>query len=250
MDILTKTFIKNLGKGRAWYAADSFTQDFFSAIISPFKEIKKYLTELQYVHFPQKVLKEENVINGENLFDISPEGDLESRANNVAIEWLMLAGNLSYKTIEKALNQAGYKVIVYENPETDNFNLGTTFYYGSNVYGGVNNSDDKVPIQYGAHSARLIGNGLLNIEGTNQEPVKLKNGKHTFYVLGRFTPSDKDWEEITNIILKMKRGTSVAICQIEERKIIDNDYYNVQSFADYCDGGTPFTTDWFEKINS
>jgi len=247
MKSILNAFIRNLGNGRAWIYNKLFTNDFFNVLLSPIAEAKQYIYELKYVHFPYIVVKEENVINGEKLFAItSPEGTLEERANKVANEWLMLGGNLHYKNLEKALINAGFKIRIIEIINTGKINLGKSYNYGSFCF---NSNDGTKTIQYGAHSGKFIGNGILNIQGKNKEPVKLKNGKNSFYIQGYFTPTEKEWDLITSIVLKLKPGHKMAICQIEERKIADNDFYNVEIFHDYLDGGTPATTDFFEHIN-
>ena len=92
MDILTKAFIKNLGKGRAWLCGDAFTQDLFKLFISPFADFKKYLSDMKFVHFTTKNLSENDVQNGEILFGTTHVADsLEARASNVEMSWRMLA---------------------------------------------------------------------------------------------------------------------------------------------------------------
>jgi len=247
MNILTKTFIKLLGKGRAWLCNDSFTQEFFELLISPAAQLKKHLSELKYVHFPSIVIKEENVINSEIMFNLTNTSKtLETRANNAALEWRMLNGNLHYKTLENALNKAGYKIRIIEFPYSGSINLGNGITFGSYSY---NQTQDSNKIQYGAHSGKLIANGILNIEEINKEPVQLVDGKNAFYIQGYFTPSESDWDKITDIVLKLKPAHKVAVCQIAERTIADNYYYNVSAFNDNIDGGTPATTEFFEHLN-
>ena len=118
--------------------------------------------------------------------------------------------------------------------------------YGTGAYNGY--IEDK-KMQYGGHDSRVIGNGFLNIAGKIKDPAQFLNGKHAFYIQGFFDPSDKQWDRIVEIVLRLKPAHAVAVCQIAERKEADNGYYNTTVFADVMDGGYPDTTLFKEKIN-
>ncbi|MBQ9149872.1 hypothetical protein IJX73_02965 [bacterium] len=248
MKTLVKTFVKLLGNGRAWLHPKEFMLDFYEVLISPLHELKEYLIALKSTHFPTKNLKIENILNGENQFGITHLAKTtKERANNVELEWSMFAGNLNFKTLEKSLQKAGLKILVRENTLNQEIDLGTGFYYGTSSYYGE--KDGELP-QYGAHFTRVIGNGFLNVQGSNIEPAQFKNGKNTIYLKGWFEPSESEWEHITEIVLKLKPGHTVAICDIAERKVIDNEWYNTTEFKDEVDGGTPEITDFFEYVNA
>lgn len=247
MNVLKSTFIKCLGKGRAWLCGDSFTNELIGVFTSPLSDIKKYFLKLKESHFPSKNLLEENILNGETLFGISHIAEnLEERANNVEIEWSMLAGNLNYKTIETALKKVGFKIKVIENISFQRPDLGTGFLFGNTQYNGIK---DEKRAQFGGHFTKIIGNGFLDIEGTNKDPARFVNGKNSFYLKGFFDPSDKEWDYISEIVLKLKPLQSVAICNIAERKIVDNEWYDTTEFLDILDGGTPEMEDFFEILN-
>jgi hypothetical protein len=245
--MLIKTFSKLLGKGRAWIHPSEFMQDFYEVLISPLKDVFDYIRNLQYIHFQSFYTNIENILNDEKLFGIKRVAStLTERANNIEIEWQMLSGNLNYKTLEDALLKAGFKIKIIENCDIADIDLGEGVSYGNSMYGGV---VDGKQTQYGAHATKVISNGFLDICGINYDPVQLVNGKNLFYIKGYFNPNENEWDYITELVLKLKAMHTVAICEIAERVIVDNRFYNTTEFDDGIDGGTPFTTDWFEWLN-
>lgn len=238
-------FKKNLGKGRAWITPKGFTSDFYDLIVSPFSELFSYFKGLKKVHFSTVEIDENNIINNEDLFDITPRETLEERAEDIDLAWKMLSGNSAFQTLENYLQRAGFEVYISENTSGVP-NLGTGFNYGGVQYDGE--IDDK-HAQYGGHLGRVIGNGFLNIAGKIKDPAQFINGNHAFYIQGFFDPSDKEWDRIIEIVLRLKPAHTVAVCQIAERKKADNEYYNTSVFADVIDGGTPFTKLFKEKLN-
>ena len=239
-------FKKNLGKGRAWLTPKGFTSDFYELLVSPFSELFSYFKGLKKVHFSTVELDENNIINNEDLFGITPRNTLEERAEDIDLAWKMLSGNSAFKTLEDYLQRAGFDVYISENTSDNTPYLGTGFNYGGVQYDGE--IDDK-HAQYGGHLGRVIGNGFLNIAGTIKDPAQFVNGKHAFYIEGYFDPSDGEWDRIIEIVLRLKPAHAVAVCQIAERKKADNEYYNTTVFVDKIDGGTPFTTLFKEKLN-
>ena len=239
-------FKKNLGKGRAWLTPKGFTSDFYELLVNPFSELFSYFKGLKKVHFSTVELDENNIINNEDLFGITPRNTLEERAEDIDLAWKMLSGNSAFQTLENYLQRAGFDVYVYENTDENTPDLGQGFQYGAVQYDGE--IDDK-HAQYGGHAGRVIGNGFLNIAGKIKDPAQFLNGKHAFYIQGFFDPSDKQWDRIVEIVLRLKPAHAVAVCQIAERKEADNGYYNTTVFADVMDGGYPDTTLFKEKIN-
>jgi hypothetical protein len=239
-------FKKNLGKGRAWLTPKGFTSDFYDLLVSPFSELFSYFKGLKKVHFSTVELDENNIINNEDLFGITPRNTFEERAEDIDLAWKMLSGNSAFKTLEDYLQRAGFDVYIYENTDDSIPSFGYGFQYGGFQYGGE--IDDK-KAQYGGHSGKIIGNGFLDIAGKIKDPAQFVNGKHAFYIQGFFDPSDKQWDRIIEIVLKLKPAHAVAVCQIAERKEADNGYYNTTDFVDVLDGGYPDTTLFKEKIN-
>jgi hypothetical protein len=241
-------FKKNLGKGRAWITPKGFTSDFYDLIVSPFAELFKYFKGLKKVHFSTVELDENNLINNEELFDITPRATLEERAEDIDLAWKMLSGNSAFQTLENYLQRAGFEVYIYENTDDVVPNLGKGFNYGGVQYGGE--VDDK-KVQYGGHLGKVIGNRFLNIAGKIKDPAQFINGKHAFYIQGFFDPSDKDWDRIIEIVLRLKPAHAVAVCQIAERKEADNLYAETEDedLYDVLDGGEAETEFFKEKIN-
>ena len=247
MKNLPLVFIKNLGKGRAWRNPAGETLDFLNIIGETLEDIKDYFKDLKFTHFTVNYLDENNVLNGEDLFDITlKKPTLAERAEDVDLAWRMLAGNSSYKTLEKHLQRSGFELFIIENTDENTPDLGSGFQYGNTQYGGE--IDDK-KAQYGGHTGRVIGNGFLNIQGRINDPAQFVNGKHSIYIKGYFDPSDSEWDKIVEIVLRMKPAHVVAVCQIAERKKADNEYYDTTVFVDRIDGGHPDTTDFKEKLN-
>ena len=245
MKTIEIAFKKNLGKGRAWVTPKGFTSDFYDLLVSPFSELFIFFKNLKKVHFSTIELDEKNIINNEELFGITPRETLEERAEDIDLAWKMLSGNSAFKTLEDYLQRAGFDVYISENSQ-ETLNLGSGFNYGSVQYDG---EIDEKHAQYGGHSSKIIGNGFLNVAGKIKDPAQFVNGKHAFYIQGYFDPSEKEWDRIIEIVLKLKPAHVIAICQISERKEADNEYYNTTEFDDVIDGGFPDTTIFKEKLN-
>ena len=246
MNFLYKTFTKLLGNGRAWKTPHGLTADFYKLLISPFRILFLFIKNLRFTHFQEDYIDENNIINDEELFGITDKAEtLDERAAEVALAWRLLCGNAHYKTLEYFLRKAGFELEIIENTdETVNLGMGTN--YGTGAYNGY--IEDK-KMQYGGHYSRVIGNGFLNIEGTIREPAQFKNGKNAFYIRGFFDPTDAQWNKILDIVLRVKQAHTVAVCQIAERKLADNDWYYQEEFPQFIDGGHPDTTYFIERLN-
>lgn len=244
----TIAFIKLLGSGRAWKTPTELMFDFYELLISPLKNVYDYFLNLKYVHFPTVNLNINDIKNGEELFGIKPknEDSINERAQNIELSWQKSSNSLNYKVIENYLNDSGFKVKIIENVNNNSPDLGQGFFYGNTKYNAL--IEDK-KAQYGGHFCKVIGNGLLNINGKNKDPVIFKDGKNSFYIKGYKDLTISEWEKITDILLKIKPAHSVAICQIAERKIANNEWYNTEEFQQSLDGGSPDTIDFFEEIN-
>ena len=241
------TFNKLLGNGRAWVAPQGFTEELLEVLISPLTDLRKRFGDLKHVHFTTLVIDENNIINNEELFDIkNKKTTLEERAEDVDLAWQMLSGNSNYKTLENYLQKKGYELFVIENTSAQSPDLGTGFDYNTVAYKG---EIDGKTAQYGGHTSRIIGNGFLNVAGSIKDPAQFINGKNSFYIKGYFDPTDSEWDNIIDIVLRLKQAHEVAICLIAERKLADNGYYNTTTFADEIDGGYPDTTFFIEKLN-
>jgi hypothetical protein len=246
MSKITVAFKKLLGNGRAWRTPSGFTSEFLDILVSPIEEIKERLSVIKNAHFVSVLTDEDNIVNNEELFDITPRNTLAERAEDIDLAWQMLSGNSNYKTLEDYLQRAGFELYIIENVDGTTPNLGQGFNYNGVQYDGE--IDDK-HAQYGGHTGRVIGNGFLNIEGKIKDPAQFVNGKHAFYIEGFFDPSDNEWNRIIEIVLKLKPAHVVAVCKIASRKVADNKYYNTTVFNDRINGGTPFTTVFREKLN-
>lgn len=247
MNFIAAAFKKMLGNGRAWMCVDEFTSEFINVITSPILELAKKVISLKYTHFTTLDIDENNIVNHEELFNITPKGNLQQRAEEIDLAWGMLSGNSNFKTLETFLQRAGFELYVSENVNSSMPDLGTAFNYGFVEYDGE--IDDK-KAQYGGHSGRIIGNGFLNIAGTIKDPAQFVDGKNAFYITGYFDPTDSEWDRIIEIVLKLKPLHNVAVCKIAERKRADNEYYNTESFANNIDGGDPATQFFIERLNT
>lgn len=246
MSKITVAFKKLLGNGRAWRTPLGFTSEFLELLAYPLEKIKKRLSALRFTHFQETYVDENNIINDEELFGITEKADtLEERASEIALSWNLLSGNAHYKTLEYFLRKAGFEIEVIENTDED-ISLGHGTNYGTGAYNGY--IEDK-KMQYGGHDSKVIGNGFLNIEGTVREPAQFKNGRNAFYIRGYFDPTDVQWDKILDIVLKVKQAHTVAVCQIAERKVADNDWYYQEQYAQMIDGGHPDTTYFIERLN-
>ena len=246
MSKITVAFKKLLGNGRAWRTPSGFTSEFLDILVSPIEEIKERLSVIKNAHFVSILTDEDNIVNNEELFDITPRNTLAERAEDIDLAWQMLSGNSNYKTLENYLQRAGFELYIIENVDGTTPNLGQGFNYNGVQYDGE--IDDK-HAQYGGHTGRVIGNGFLNIEGKIKDPAQFVNGKHAFYIEGFFDPSDAEWDRIIEIVLRLKPAHVVAVCKVAERKKADNEYYNTAVFIDRIDGGRPGTKVFKEKLN-
>lgn len=243
--MIFKSFIKNLGNGRAWLTPIGFTEDFLRLLVSPIEKIYSDFKKLKFAHFTTKTLDKTHIELGEELFSLTDKSqNLQQRAKEVEAQWGLLSGNLNYKNLETFLQNAGYEVYVSEN--TEELDLGQGINYNTISYNG--SFDDK-PAQYGGVSSRVIGNGFLDVKGKMKDPVIFNNGKHTIKIKGYFDPTTDEWEKIEQIILSFKSASTVVVCDIALRKVVDNQYYDTEIFPDNIDGGTPFTTEYRERLN-
>lgn len=176
---------KLLGKGRAFRTPTGFMSDFLDVVASPFSEIKKRLIDLKFTHFPTVNLYENDIINGEELFNIKEiEGKtLEERAANVESQWSSFAGCQTFKQIENILQKKGFPVHIIEN----------------------------IPKEYNTYGKRLIGNGfILTPDGKKIDPIQIKNEKHTFIIQSDSFYNESDFLNLTEAIVKNKPSHNTA----------------------------------------
>lgn len=183
-NIIEIAFKKLLGKGRAFRTPTGFMSDFLDLIVSPFSELKKRFTGLKFTHFPTVNVDENDIINGEELFEIKEiEGKtLEERAANVESQWSSFAGCQTFKQIENILQKKGFPVKIIENIPK-----------GHNLYG-----------------ARIIGNGFIITQNGKADPIKISNGKHTFIIQSDSFYSESDFLKIVEAVVKNKPGHNSA----------------------------------------
>lgn len=209
--MIFKTFKKLLGNGRAWRTPFGFTAEFLDILAQPVNVIYQRIKNLKLTHFPTLFFDVNNIKNDEELFGEYPlfASDYE-RAEYTERNWAMLNGNLHYKELQNALKNAGFNIRIVEN-YLNSTDYANNFAYGTAVFGQSKNGKMT---QYGGNPARLIGNGQLRIGEQATDPIRLTNGKNSFFVYGDFTPTETEWQTITNIILQIKPAQSVAICLI------------------------------------
>ncbi len=154
---IQQAFKKLLGNGLAWLDIKGFTEEILDILISPLADVKECFKNLKYVHFPTTHLDENNIKNGEELFEITEiqNKTLKERAAEVEGRWSALSGTQTFKQIENVLRKKGFPIRVIED----------------------------IPINsYNKYGARTAGNGFLQTPDGLIDPIKIKNGKHTFII--------------------------------------------------------------------
>lgn len=182
-DIIETMFKKLLGKGRAFLTPKGFTSDFYDLFMSPFVELKNRIINLKFTHFPMVFLDENNIVNGEELFNLKDiEGKtLEERAANVEGQWSIFAGTQNYKQIELILQKKGLPVRIIENIPPEAYEL-----YGH----------------------RDIGNGFLQIEGEISDPIVITTGDNTFIIQADDFMSQEQTKMMVETVVKNKPAQS------------------------------------------
>lgn len=172
------TLKKLLGKGRAWRTPKGFMSDFLDLVASPFAEIKNRIINFKFTHFPTVVVDVINIENGEELFglDVDPEMDIEERAANVEGQWSIFAGGQNYKQIELILQKKGLPVRVIEN----------------------------IPEHYSLYGSRTIGNGFIQTKEGKIDPIVITSKKHTFVVQADDFLTDSQIETLIDTVVKNK----------------------------------------------
>lgn len=180
---VTIAFKKLLGNGRAWRTPTGFTAELLEVMASPLVDMKERFSALKFVHFPTTVLDENNVINGEELFEIKDiEGkSLEERAGDVESQWSIFSGFQNYEQLEKILQRKGLAVrVIEELPESQLF----------------------APV--------IIGNGSLRIENEFYDPVIVSDSENLFFVSATDFLSDEQVESLIETVVKCKQGHLTA----------------------------------------
>lgn len=177
-------FKKLFGNGRAFRTPKGFMSEFMDLLVSPFSELKTRFLNLKYTHFPTVNLEENDIINGEELFEIKEtEGmTLEERAANVESQWSSFAGCQTFKQIETILRKKGFPIRVIEN----------------------------IPENYDLHGARIIGNGFVITQEGKNDPIRITNGKHTFIVQSEAFYNESDFIKIVEAVAKNKPAHNAA----------------------------------------
>lgn len=183
-NVIEIAFKKLLGKGRAFKTPVGFMSDFLDFIVSPFSEIKKRIIDLKFTHFPTVNIYENDIINGEELFNIKEtEGrTLEERAANVESQWSSFAGCQTFKQIENILRKKGFSISIIEN----------------------------IPQNYNTYGARIIGNGFILTNKGKNDPVIITNGKHTFIIQSDSFYNESEFLNIVEAVVKNKPGHNLG----------------------------------------
>lgn len=206
---------KLLGKGRAFRTPKGLMSDFLDLIVSPFSELKTRFIGLKFTHFPTVEVDENDIINGEELFNIQDiQGKtLEERAANVESQWSIFAGSQTFKQIENILRKKGYDVRVIEN----------------------------IPPNYNLYGARTVGNGFIQTESGKKDPIVITNKKHTFIVQSNEFYEENDFLSLIETLVKNKPGHngSYIIPRFLRKKEIHNKLTKSQMQTykkkQYCD---------------
>ena len=177
-------FKKLLGKGRAFRTPAGFMSDFLDLLVSPFSDLKTRFLNLKFTHFPTVNVDENDIINGEELFNVKEiEGkNLEERAANVESQWSSFAGCQTFKQIETILRKKGYPIKVIEN----------------------------IPQNYDLYGARTIGNGFIISQDGKDDPIKISNGKHTFVIQSDSFYDESDFLKLVEAVAKNKPAHNSA----------------------------------------
>lgn len=213
------TLKKLLGKGRAWRTPKGFMSDFLDLVASPFVEIKNRIINFKFTHFPTVVVDVINIENGEELFglDVDPEMDIEERAANVEGQWSIFAGGQNYKQIELILQKKGLPIRVIEN----------------------------IPQYYSLYGSRTIGNGFIQTKEGKIDPIVITNKKHTFVVQADDFLTDSQIETLIDTVVKNKPAQNGVfyIPRFLRKKEIHHKMTKsqMQQFkkSQYCDVRTP-----------
>jgi len=181
---ITKAFKKLLGKGRAFRTPLGFMDEFLTLIVSPLLDIKNRIINLKFTHFPSTNNDENDIINGEELFQIKEISGktLAQRAANVESQWSSFAGCQTFKQIENVLKKKGFDVTIIEN----------------------------IPKNYDTYGARTIGNGFIVTSSGKDDPIKITNGKHTFIVQSGSFYNESEFLNVVEAIVKNKPAHNSA----------------------------------------
>jgi len=239
------TFKKLLGNGRAFRTPKGFTDEFYDLFISPFVELKNKVLFLKYTHFPTKNILLDDIKNGEELFGLTDleNETLEQRAANVETQWGILNGSLNWKPLQDALNRLAINVKVVENVPPKAVNIGSLSLYGNYQYNEtLEETNDTV--RYGENASRIIGNGILELDGTKIDPCNVQNkgisqygsygygaydssidsyiqygikggSANCFFITSNEPITSKQYELLTKIVLQKKPAHTVAICDLQ-----------------------------------
>ena len=237
-------FKKLLGKGRAFRTPTGIMSDFLDLLASPFVELRTRIINFKFTHFPTRNTNENDIINGEELFGITEiEGQtLEERAMNVETQWGLLNGSLNWKPLEDALKKLSIDVSIVENVPPRAINTGSLSLYGNYQYNEtLEQTEDSV--RYGTNASRIIGNGIIEVDGLKYDPCNVQNkgisqygsygyggynssidsyiqygimggSNNCFFITSDKPITSKQFEILTRIVLQKKPAHSVAVCNL------------------------------------
>jgi hypothetical protein len=175
-------------------------------------ELKERFEGLQFVHFPTTFLDMNNIVNGEELFDVQDVRNLtiQERANNIEMQWSLVGGQ-GFGYIQSVINAANLPIRVIENLRAQDLSADVDVQYGTNQYGQVLGTK---AVQYGFNNYRIIGNGLLNDAGALNDPAEFNNYKNSFFLKGLQPISNRQWNILTSLILAVKPLQTIAIAEV------------------------------------
>ena len=210
--MILQSFKVLLGKGRAWLLTAPNIQECVQAFLKPVYDLYNSGYRIAFTPFPVQNSYADDLADDVTLFEeqFDIEGistDLNERAMRVEAEWGLVGGQ-GYQYIENALNAAGLNVQVIENMPFQNIANENRSEYVNVQY---NETIENYIIQYGEANYKLIGNGLLNIAGSIQDPITLNNCQNTFIVQCANNLTSSQYQILTDIILRTKPLPSVCL---------------------------------------
>lgn len=214
--MILQSFKRLLGNGRAWLLNAPGIQETIQAFLKPVYDLWNNGYRIALTPFPTQNQYnndlESDLSAFEDQFGINnPSTVKNERAGQIEAQWGMVGGQ-GYQYIEKVLKSAGLPVKVIENLPVQNFNIAGRIQYGNIGYG---ETIEGSIVQYGEMTSyKLIGNGVLNITGTNYDPVIINNCKYAFIIKCISPLTAAQYEILVNIILQIKPLQTVCLVKI------------------------------------
>ena len=198
-------FKKLLGSGRAWLTPTGFTDGLYDIFVEPLEELRETIKNIKLTHFPVTYTNENNIVNSEEMFDITDiDGKtLTERAQEVEKQWLTFSGTQTYKQLENILQKKGLPVYVIEN----------------------------IPQNYDTLGGMLIGNGFIATAQGKNDPINYVNGKHTFIIQSTNFYDETEYLNVVNLVVKIKAAHTA--CYFMPRYLLIEDIHEVMTVDDF-----------------